>query len=66
MVKKCPAGKFAEINVPFPTVGSIICRFKQYGKTPRKINAWGSGILLRTVKNNQMIIVRAVTGLIYK
>ena len=63
MVKKCPAGRFAEINVPFPTVGSIICKFKQHGTTinlaqsgvPRKINARGSRILLRKVKSNPMI-----------
>ena len=63
LVKECPAGRFAEINVPFPTVGSIICKFKQHGTTinltqsgaPRKINAWGSRILHRKVKNNPMI-----------
>ena len=60
LVKECPAGRFAEINVPFPTVYSIICKFKQHGTTinltqsaaPRKINAWSSRILHRKVKNN--------------
>ena len=63
LVKECPAGRFAEINVPFPTVGSIICKFKQHGTTiiltqsgvPRKINARGSRILHKKVKNNPMI-----------
>lgn len=53
----------AEINVPFATIGSIIRKFKQHGTTInlarsgalRKINARGSRILLRKVKNNPMI-----------
>ena len=65
MVKDCPTGRFAEINVPFPTVGSIICKFKQHGTTINWTQSGANNYLEMTFNlddnNNTILMIITMT-----